>query len=264
MLLQLYYIILILVFFILINCLFYFYKKKVVNEFFKNNIIFLNKEQLYKILILNEDKYYEHFYNLDYKARKIKSIDEYIIYIKKAVCDGDKECKEKISRCIMKADNFFENIHFSYFNGKKNNSIPWKIGFVQTKLYENGLPHTRNDTIILHVDKIKYSSMHNLIKTLIHEKVHIYQKKYPEQIQNYLDNKKFKRVKERGPYDNIRANPDLDNYIYQDENHLSYKALYNKNPSSIEDIIYYPQNNQSYEHPYEKMAIDIENLYKSK
>ena len=53
---------------------------------------------------------------------------------------------------------------------------------------------------------------------------------------------------------------DLDNWIYQDSSEKLYKAIYNNNPNSIEDIEYYPVNKQSYEHPFEKMAIYIENI----
>ena len=51
-----------------------------------------------------------------------------------------------------------------------------------------------------------------------------------------------------------------DKYIYQDQNHNTYKALYNNNPNSIEDITYYPHNSQYYEHPYERMAIEFESI----
>ena len=106
------------------------------------------------------------------------------------------------------------------------------------------------------------NTLKNLINTLIHEKVHIYQKKFPEKMNNYISFYNFKKIKKRDEYDNIRANPDLDNYIYQDSDNNTYKAQYNKNVLSVEDIVYYPKNNQMYEHPFEKMAIEIENKYK--
>ena len=74
----------------------------------------------------------------------------------------------------------------------------------------------------------------------------------------FLVKNNFTKYKKRTNEDNIRANPDLDNWIYQDLKGDIYEAIYNNNPSSIEDITYKPINNQSYEHPYEKMAIEIE------
>ena len=83
---------------------------------------------------------------------------------------------------------------------------------------------------------------------------------YPNELDYYINNKKFYKVKRKTKYDNIRANPDLDNYIYKDENNVVYKAVYNQNPTSIEDITYYPYNKQLYEHPNERMAIEFEKI----
>lgn len=255
-------------FFLCLICIVFFiwinqsYKSIIKIENFQNMIIFLSKDQLYDFLQKNEDNYYQRFFDLDLKARKINSINDYQLYIQQAVSNGDNIIKEKILKGIQKADDFFTNIDLEYFHGKKINQIPWKIGFVQNKLYENGLPHTRKDVIILNQEKIKYSSLHSLIKTLIHEKIHVYQKIYISDVKKYIQYNKFKKIKKRDKFDQIRANPDLDDYIYQDEFHNTYKALYNPQPSSIEDITYYPQNNQSFEHPNEKMAIDIEYMYK--
>ena len=256
-----------LIFLCLLCIVFFFWmnqycKSTIQIEKFKNMIIFLSKNQLYEFLQKNEDNYYQRFFDLDLKARKINSIEDYQPYIQQAVSNGDNIVKEKVLKGIQKADAFFKNIDLEYFHGRKINQIPWKIGFVQNKLYENGLPHTRQDIIILNQEKVKHSSLHNLIKTLIHEKIHVYQKIYPGDVEKFIQLKKFKKIKKRDAFDKIRANPDLDDYIYQDEFHNTYKALYNNHPSSIEDITYYPQNSQSFEHPNEKMAIDIEYMYK--
>ena len=99
------------------------------------------------------------------------------------------------------------------------------------------------------------------MKTLMHEKVHIYQKIYKDHVEKYIKMNNFIKIKERSSSDNIRANPDLDNWIYKDSNNNIYQAIYNNKPSSVEDITYLPFNSQSYEHPFEKMAIFIENNY---
>jgi hypothetical protein len=101
-----------------------------------------------------------------------------------------------------------------------------------------------------------------LIKLLIHEKIHIYQKMYPNDVQLYIKLNGFIPIRKREMNDNIRANPDLDNWIYKDKDSNIYKAQYNKEPKTISDVIYYPTDSQLYEHPYETMAITIENLYK--
>ena len=225
-----------------------------------NNIYFLNKNQLYNFLKHDEDKYFESFYKNDYISRNIKNIDHYLDLIKESVSDFDNNEKNKIIKAIYEVNQFFSNIKYNWFNGEYANQIKWIFGTVKNKNYENGLPHTRNNIIIISKNDIKNYSHDKLIKTLIHEKVHIYQKIYKLHVQIYLKQNNIKIFKKRDEKDNTRSNPDLDNYIYIDSNNNIYKAIYNKNPKSIEDIKYTPFPNQSSEHPFEKMAIFIENL----
>jgi hypothetical protein len=229
-------------------------------EKYENNVIFLNKNELYEILRNNNDNYYEKFYKNDMYARKINNIDEYINLIYLSCIDLNYIQKEKIRNCIKNANIFFSKISHNWFDGNKANIIDWKIGSIKGKYYENGLPHTRDDVIILPLDRINSYNNDKLMRLLVHEKVHLYQKKYKDDINLYIKNNNFTLVKERDEKDNIRANPDLDNFIYKDSDNNIYKANYNNMPSSIEDITYYPQNNQTYEHPFEKMAIFIESL----
>jgi hypothetical protein len=244
--------------FVLINN---FFKKK-DNENFNNKIVFLKGYELYKILKEDNDNYYKTFFDNDFYSRKIKNINEYIELIKSSPTDFNDSEKLKLTKCIKEADVFFENIFFEWFDGKKSVTIPWVLGIVKNKLYENGLPHTRNNIIIISKDNINDFTELKLTKTLIHEKVHIYQKIYKNEVITYLKKNNFIKYKKKSNLDNIRSNPDLDNWIYKDSNNNILKAVYNNNPSSIEDIKYLPINNQSYEHPYEKMAIEIEKLKK--
>jgi hypothetical protein len=230
-------------------------------EQFNDNVIFLNNYELLNILLNNHDKYYDTFFENDFNARNINNIDEYKDLIKKSVTDFNDNQKNKIKKCIYNADLYFSTLKFKWFDGNKNNKLKWIIGCTKGKLYENGLPHTRNNFIIISDEKVNNYSEEKLIKTLIHEKVHIYQKNYINDIELFLNENNFIKIKEREKSDNIRANPDLDNWIYKDYKQNIYKAVYNNNPSSVEDIQYKPINNQSYEHPYEKMAIYIENKY---
>jgi hypothetical protein len=57
-------------------------------------------------------------------------------------------------------------------------------------------------------------------------------------------------LKIREEKDMVRANPDLDNYIYKNNNNIIYSAKYNSTkPSSIVDIKY-DDGTQSSEHPF--------------
>jgi len=162
-------ILIILILFILINN---FLKKK-NNEYFNNKIVFLTGSELYKILEEDNDNYYKTFFDNDFYSRRIKTIDEYIKLIKSSPTNFNDYEKLKLTKCVKEADIFFENIFFEWFDGKKVITIPWNLGIVQNKLYENGLPHTRNNIIIISKKNINNFSELKLTKTLIHEKVHI-------------------------------------------------------------------------------------------
>lgn len=250
----------IIIIFYFANFLLYkFYTNKNIETMDNKYIYFIKKDTLYNILKNDEDNYYKTFYHLDFKTRNINNIEEYINYIKNSVYDPNEKEKDKIKKCITNVNSRLEKIHFNWFNGNKAKELPWKIGCIQGKLYENGLPHTRGNIIILSKKDINEYTESKLTNTLIHEKVHIYQKIYSNDVEKYLKEYNFSIVKERDKYDNIRSNPDLNNIIYKDNNNNIYKATYENNPKSIEDVVYSPINNQYYEHPFEHMAIFIEN-----
>ena len=250
--------------FILIIILIFFISNKyifVYNEYYSENIIFLNNDELFYILKNDNDNYYKSFFKNDFYSRNIKNINEYIIKINDSVHNFNNNQKEKIRKCIKIIDNLFIDIKIDWFNGIKANKIQWKIGCVKGKLYEHGLPHTRDDIIIISSNDIDSFTEKKLIKTLIHEKIHLYQKIHNNDVEKYLLQNNFKKYKKREFNDNIRANPDLDNWIYQDNENNLYKAVYNDNPTSVEDIKYMPFNTQKSEHPFEKMAIEMEKYY---
>ncbi len=253
--------------FLLITILFIYINKLLIKSKYEHynyndNIFFIKNNDLCDILIANNDNYHNTFFYNDYVSRNIKNMEEYHQYIKKSTYDFNKIQIKKIKNAITKADIFFKSFKTSWFDGNRACALPWKLGCVRGKLYENGLPHTRDDIIIISNDDVDNYSENKLIKTLIHEKIHIYQKAFPNDIKNFIKENKYSLYKKRENIDNIRANPDLDNYIYLDSNNEINCARYNDNPKNIEDIKYVPLNNQSYEHPYEKMAIEIENYYK--
>jgi hypothetical protein len=248
--------------------LFYFINKILSsNEYFDNktNIYFLNKNELSNILIKDDDNYYKTFFEYDLYARNIKSIDEYDVHIKDSVVNLTIEQKNKLIKCCNIVDEKLKNINFDGFDGVKASNIMWKIGAIKGKSYENGLPHTRKYIIVLPIEKINLKTTKELCLLLCHEKVHIYQKKYKDDLKQYLKKNNISILKIREEKDMVRANPDLDNYIYKNNNNIIYSAKYNSTkPTSIVDIEYNNDGTQSSEHPFEKMAIDIENLINNK
>ena len=237
------------------------YKKfKILNlDHYSNAIDYININD--SLVILKNNDYFDKFYKLDYISRNINNISDYYLMIDKSVSQFTVHEKDKINKCIYAANNILKNISFEWFDGNKCLNIPWKIICVDGKLYENGLPHTRNEYIIISRQDVNSYTEDKLMKTLIHEKVHVYQKLYKEDSEKYIIKHNFIKYKYRDENDKIRANPDINNWIYKDKNNNIYCAKYiTNNPTSIENIKYEPYNSQSFEHPFEKMAIEIEQL----
>jgi len=221
-----------------------------------DNIIFLSKNDLENILISDNDNFYSRLYKTDYDVRKINDISEYTSKIRNSVTDFTENEKKYILEIISRINDKFENVNLPWLDGKKFNQLKWKIGLVKGYEYENGLCHTRNDTIIIQRDKLN----HNFSNTMIHEKVHVYQKMYPDDVEIFLKLNNFKKIRKITESDRIRANMDIDDWIYADQNNNEYKAVFNKNPVDIQDVTFSPCNSQICEHPLEKMAIDISRL----
>jgi len=217
-----------------------------------NDIKILNKFELLDIIL--DNNYYRTFNQLDLQVRNVNSIDEYKQKIKNSPITINNIEENIIIYNINKINEKLKNYNTIGFNGTKASKIQWIIGIVNGELYEGGFPHTRKNVIIL-PKRLIFSP--NLMKILLHEKVHIYQKIYSDDINNYLNYYKFKKTNIK--YNNSRANPDIDNIIYQDQNNNIMCCLYNNNPKNIMDVTYYPINNEKYEHPYEFMAYTIEN-----
>lgn len=226
-------------------------------EFFNSDHLkLLSKNELENILINNSDNYYDTFTELDLKVRDVKSIDEYKNKIKNIHYKSNNNEYNNILYIINKIDNIFKQYNIIGFDGNKASKIKWNIGIINSNIYEHGLPHTRNDVIIISNNILNNNKLEI---TLFHEKIHIYQKLYPNDIKNYFINNGFYISKKNTNL--IRANPDTDNYIYKNKNNQEMMCVYNNNPTSILDVSYFPNNDIKNEHPLEYMAYMIQSEF---
>jgi hypothetical protein len=225
------------------------------------DIYYMNKKELEDYLIKDADNYYENFSNIDFKVRNVNNLNDYHENIKKSCIDIDNNSIQILNKCINNANNKLIKYNVIGFDGNKCANITWKIGLVKDKLYEEGYPHTRHDLIIIPFYLLNSKSQ--LTSTLIHEKIHVYQKLYPEDISKYLANNGFTKYKLRNTMINIgintRSNPDMDEWIYKDKDNNIMMAEYLENAKSIMDVKTIPINTSKYEHPFEYMAYDITN-----
>ena len=194
----------------------------------KNNIKFLSKKELNYILKSDKDNFYSSFNSNDFKIRKIKSIEEYKNIIENSVSEFSDDEKKKIIKMANKIDKILENIYFEYFDGSIASKLDWNIGCIKNNNYEYGYPHTRNNIIIISKDNINRLSEKKLLEIFIHEKVHIYQKMYPDQLKIFLKKRNFKKFKPK-----LFSNPVTDNLIYIYNNNLYGESLKNHHPFEI-------------------------------
>ncbi len=230
-----------------------------MENFENSKINYLTKEEIYNIFKEDKDNYFSSFSIYDWEVRNVFDKEQYLTKIKESIQELNQEQKERLSNLLQKVDQKLKNIQLSWFNGNNASNINWKIGYTIGKNYEDGLPHTRNDIVILGENTLKQDDK-NLIKTLVHEKVHLYQKMYPNDIEKYKEVKKYRRLRRVEENDRIRANPDTDNYIYVNDKGEELKTIYNENATGLEDTKTYPENKQSSEHPNEAMAIEVEKM----
>lgn len=231
-----------------------------IHYFNINNILFLEKKELQLFLMKDPDDYYKSFSKKDLDMRKVSCIEDYHFLIEKSCRDFSVYEKNKIINCVSRVESSLKKINEPWFDGVKACKVQWKFGCINGKLYEGGLPHTRNDVIILPEYAILRYTEAELCQLILHEKIHVYQKMYPSDANKYIQYHHFYKKMRRADVHDARANPDLDQWIYNDSNNHSYMALYKGDSTNITDVTFYPNNMSLYEHPYEKMAYDTEKM----
>jgi hypothetical protein len=198
------------------------------------------------------ENYFINWNKLDYDARGIHQkheqnaeymIQQTIAYIRPL--NGIE--KEHYDQLLAKCNGIIEESY--YYNLAHVKADIW----ISNDNFEASLPHTHGTTIILPQKYISYSSDAQ-IKTLIHEKVHIFQRLFPIVCQKlYLNYWKLKisGIHNKGYFSFIstkaRSNPDNNNLIYSESGkHIIAKYLTDK--SSLSEI------DDKRDHPNEMMA----------
>lgn len=233
----------IIIFIIICVITYFIYSTSSIENFNNDTNIYLSQEEVINFIRNDPDKYINSLSKYDLEARNVISPQEYISKIINECYIFDDIQKNKLNNCSKIAKNFFDN------------NYVWKFALIGD-IYEEGFPHTRTDIIFISPKILNYNET-DLTTILIHESIHIYQRYNKMEMNNYLKNKGYTVSRRRDSEPFIRANPDLDEYIYKDKNGDELLYLYKSSmPTGINDII--PSKN---EHPYEIMAYEISEQY---
>jgi hypothetical protein len=214
--------------------------------FFPSSVLdieFMTKEDVQLFMEKDDDRYIKNLSIYDLRARNSQTTDEYLKIAVNSCLNFNEKQKDKLRFCALEALKYF------------NNHLNWTFALVANS-YEEGFPHTRGDIIFLSPVVLNYSNT-ELIKTLIHESIHIYQRYNKEVIDKYLYSNGYSISRVRDKNSHMRANPDLDNYIYKNKDGKEMMAYYKSDyPSGIGDIIMVEG-----EHPFEVMAYEYAGNY---
>lgn len=222
---------------------------------------FYSHDDTFKFLYYDIDGYVERMTPQDFISQGCATRNQFITKISSAADDFTFPERMKCLIATKNADKFLRNLKIEGIDAKKLANLDWNLALTRGRAYEEGLPHTRRDVIFISDDVLSLP-MKDLTRTLIHEKVHVYERLNPQDIYNWMSTVGFKRYKRQSDYKNARSNPDVDGWVYLDPNGRETVVLYrSENPAHLDDVHYPYKHDSSSEHPYETLAYMVDYLY---
>lgn len=227
-----------------------------------SDITFLTASDTAAFILADPDTFAFNLSPLDLHARHAASYEEYQQTSAESARSFTQSEVYLLTRATKKADDIISKMSVSGCPAfsEKLLKISWVFASTEGSTYEDGLPHTRANIIFLSSTLLsRLTDKDNeteLVRTLIHEKIHLHQRLYPTETQALLKGRGYLQWKERQGVPRIRANPDLDPWIYIDPQTGKEMAAYytSDTPSSISDIT---MTTPTYEHPYEAIAYEL-------
>jgi hypothetical protein len=234
--------------------------------------MFPSKQEIVQNINHHGESFFSSLNKADLKARNSKTVDSYKLQYIDNITEFTTQEKNTIADWISKANKLTRHFH-------NLSHISWKIAKLCCNT-ENSFPHTIGDTIFLPetFTDTTLSNVSNKVETLIHEKIHIYQRKFPlfsniliqmywkyniYTLKHYLHNSQSET--------RARSNPDLNNILYtrlnsssKDKrlhgNTLCFQQYTVKSPKSLAQSKLSETCTETFEHPYEQMAYIIADL----
>jgi ABC-type sugar transport system permease subunit len=246
-----------------------------------NNIHYMSAEETAKFLKDDEDNYVSNLSSLDLYARNVNTSKDYIENIQMLSSSFTEGEIVQLNKCTLVADTLLRNViindidYAKYINLSEIANIKWVFSKTNLKTgkgkinYESGLPHTRKNVIFLS-NNVLTNDEDELVKILIHEKIHVFQRNNEDIFKNIIVKMGYIELTDEMISDNAelikqikykRSNPDINKKLYKNilTNKISICTYKNDTPSGISDVSgdYYD------EHPYEEIAYELsEYIYK--
>lgn len=220
--------------------------------FIRDSVNFCTRHTIAWYIIEDPDKHIANLNMTDIHDRNCNTRDEY-----KSVCiDNIQEFsmyqKIKIISYVKEASDFLSTVRSPYIDNKIIMSMPWKFVLTNNTI-EYGLPHTRGGIIFIPIS-IFNNIEPEIIRTLIHEKIHVYQKLHSEIFEQALFDNNYYLIKTLHKTD-TSANPDINSNVYMHPNGKIMMPRKQKEINTPDDAMY--------EHPNELIAYNISREYYS-
>lgn len=211
-------------------------------------IQFLSGKDLKSLIMNDHDGYIKTLSKYDLLNRDCKTQFEYKLKYINNIIEFTPLQKERIKKYVIQASEFLRNVKSPFISNYHIMKIPWVFART-TMLLENGNPHTRQGIIFLPENSLDRPDI-NIIRTLIHEKIHVYQKLYKCKFIHSLLCNGYTIIGRTRDYRRA-SNPDTDNIIYR---HPSGRIMIRKYDSK-------DWKDALYEHPNELISYSLAQQY---
>ena len=233
--------------------------------------MFMTAQETRSFLLRDADRYVASMTSADLRARKQTTHVEYKQKTADAARDFTTDEKARLRDHIRQCDDFFrilkpDNPTGQPIDGITMVQIPWVFAKTEGRVLEEGLPHTRENIILLDAHTLQEPPL-VLATTLVHEKIHVYQRIYRSLFQQWCRQQGYIRFKPRNTESLIRANPDVDPWIYlgpsvsalQKEPVPMMVRYSSDNPTGIRDVE--SSAHVLTEHPNEEVAYTMADIF---
>ena len=203
--------------------------------------------------LLAHPSFFNNMSALDLQARHSFDSDAYMQKYLASIVEVNGPRRKVLASWIAKADAFLAPYARIF-------AMPWKLVMLDESI-ESGFPHTQADLIFISESFCDSGEESKKITTLIHEKIHVYQRAYPLQTAILVCNVwHYNLFDLKRKYPLARNNPDLNGVVYSSSKNKERAIVqqYVGVPKSLADSeVTCGSNYCEYEHPFEHMAYYI-------